>query len=154
LVTDHRRARLAAPRPLPADAAAPEPVADQDAFDVGWRADLLDRTWDALAAAHQTEHAVLLARVNDSDLPSSTLAEQVSARLGRPLTAAAARKALQRAHADFAVLLVQEVARSLDTPTPEALEEELRALDLLRYCRTALTKPGPAVEDRTDAVGR
>jgi hypothetical protein len=33
---------------------------------------------------------------------------------------------------------VEEVARSLGDPTREELEDELRALDLLRYCRAAL----------------
>ena len=45
----------------------------------------------------------------------------------------------------FAALLLEEVARSLETSDPPALEEELRALDLLRYCRSALERR------RTDA---
>src|SRR5437868_1827150 len=67
LATDHHRSRQAGPRSLPPDAAAPETSEDEDAFVAGWRAELLDRTWDALAAAHPTEHAVLLLRVNDPD---------------------------------------------------------------------------------------
>jgi RNA polymerase sigma-70 factor (ECF subfamily) len=144
LVTDYRRGQMAAPRPLPSDAAAPEPAEDEDEFLASWRAELLDRTWDALAAAHPTEHAVLLLRVAEPDLSSGPLAEQVGARLGKPLTAAAARKALQRAHADFAALLVAEVARSLDGPAPADVEAELRELDLFRYCGSATTKQGPA----------
>ncbi len=146
MVTDHRRARTGAPGPLPADVAASADPADgeDDAFLASWRAELLDRTWDALAAAHPTEHAVLLLRVSEPDLTSPALAEQAGARLGRPLTAAAARKALQRAHAHFAGLLVAEVARSLDGPPPADVEAELRDVDLLRYCRSALTERGPA----------
>jgi hypothetical protein len=45
---------------------------------------------------------------------------------------------LHRARKKFAELLVAEVARSLQTPGPEALEQELCALDLLGYCRSAL----------------
>ena len=52
------------------------------------------------------------------------------------------RKALQRAHADFADLLVSEVAHSLDEPTPADVEVELRELDLLRYCRSAIAARG------------
>jgi RNA polymerase sigma-70 factor (ECF subfamily) len=148
LVADHYRARQAAPRPLPADVAAGNDptTADDDPFLASWRAELLDRTWEALAAAHPTEHAVLLARVTEPDLSSSALADLVAARLGKPLTAAAARKALQRAHGHFAELLVAEVAASLKVPddaragNPAELEEELRALDLLRYCGSALAK--------------
>jgi RNA polymerase sigma-70 factor (ECF subfamily) len=138
LIADHHRARAASPGPLLADAAAPSESADEDTFIATWRAELLDRTWDALADRHPTEHAVLLLRVTEPDLPSPQLAEQAGAKLGKPMTAAAARKALQRAHADFAALLVEEVVRSLDDPTTAEVEAELKALDLLRYCRSAV----------------
>jgi RNA polymerase sigma-70 factor (ECF subfamily) len=147
LIADHRRAGRQRPRSLAPDTpgpAPPEPPDDEAAFLASWRAELLDRTWDALAAASPTQHAVLLARVDEPELPSPQLAERVGARLGRPLTAAAARKALQRAHARYAELLVEEVARSLGEPTPAELAEELRALDLLRYCRSVLAQRGPA----------
>jgi RNA polymerase sigma-70 factor (ECF subfamily) len=142
LVTDYRRARLAAPQPLPADAVAPVEADDDDVFLAGWRAELLDRTWEALAAAHPTEHAVLLERVQDPDLTSSDLAGRVAARLGKQFTAAAARKALQRAHANFAGLLIAEISRSLSDPTPANVEAELRETDLYRYCGSALKNLG------------
>ena len=47
-------------------------------------------------------------------------------------------------HGNFAKLLVDEVARTLDEPTPGELESELRALELLRYCQSALPKSNPA----------
>ena len=47
------------------------------------------------------------------------------------------RKSLQRAQAKFADLLLDQVAESLDDPAAD-LEAELRELDLLQYCRTAL----------------
>jgi RNA polymerase sigma-70 factor (ECF subfamily) len=143
LVTDHHRARQRAPGPLPSDVAADSrPINEEDAFLASWRAELLDRTWDALAGSRPTEHAVLMARVADADLTSPALADMAAERLGRPLTAAAARKALQRAHSHFAELLVTEVERSLDGPTHAELEAELRELDLLRYCRSAISRPG------------
>jgi hypothetical protein len=139
LVTDHHRARQGAPAPLPLDmAAASGPSDDEEAFLASWRAELLDRTWDDLAATHPTEHAVLLVRVAEPDMPSSELAERAAERLGRPITAAAARKAMQRAHGHFAELLVAEVRRSLDEPTQTEVEAELRELDLFRYCRSAV----------------
>jgi RNA polymerase sigma-70 factor (ECF subfamily) len=144
LVADYRRARADLPRPLPPDIAAPaaEPAEDDEtAFLAGWRAELLDRTWESLAAVSPTQHAALFLRVSEPDLPSPQLAEQLADRLGKSVTAAAARKALQRSHAHFAELIVQEVARSLEEPTPAEVEAELRELDLLRYCRSALAEP-------------
>jgi len=47
---------------------------------------------------------------------------------------------LQRAHAKFAELLVDEVATSLGTPSREEVAEELRELDLLKYCRSAVER--------------
>jgi hypothetical protein len=48
------------------------------------------------------------------------------------------RKTLQRARAKYAELLVAEVARSMDDPTPDELEQELIDLELLPFCRSAL----------------
>jgi RNA polymerase sigma-70 factor (ECF subfamily) len=143
LVTDHHRARQHRPRPLDPDMpepASPEPPDDEALFLASWRAELLDRTWEALAAVHPTQHAVLLIRVGEPELPSPQIAERVRVRLGRPLTAGAVRKALQRAHAQYAELLVDEVSRSIGAPAPAELEAELRTLDLLRYCRSAVAK--------------
>jgi RNA polymerase sigma-70 factor (ECF subfamily) len=72
------------------------------------------------------------------------MAQQVSARLGRPLTADAVRQALHRAREKFADLLLDEVAQTLGAPTAEQLEEEVLALDLHTYCRPALRRWGRA----------
>ena len=105
-----------------------------------WRAELLDRTWKALAAAQPMYHAVLLFRVENPDVPSPQMAEQLAARLGTPMRPDQVRKALQRSHAKFAELLVDEVATSLGNPSREELAEEVRELDLLKYCRSALER--------------
>lgn len=143
LVTDYQRERQKSPQALPADLSATDTPSDDDPFLASWRAELLDRTWDALADSNPTEHALLLARVANPDLRSAELAAQVGAQLNRPLNAAAARKALQRSHASFAELLVQEVKRTLGMPTLEQLEAELRDLNLLQYCRTAIDRSDP-----------
>ncbi len=103
-------------------------------------AELLDRTWTALAAAQPTYHAVLLFRVENPDVPSPQMAEQLTARLGNPMRPDQVRKALQRSHAKFAELLVDEIASSLGNPSREELAEEVRELDLLKYCRSALER--------------
>ena len=140
LVTDHHRARQAGPAPLAAD--APGPAADSRAepdFAAGWRRDVLDQTWKALAADNPTFHATLLLRIENPDMQSPEMAGRLTAQLGRPMTPENVRKILQRAQAKFADLLLDRVAESLDDPTAD-LEAELRELDLLRYCRTALAR--------------
>ena len=141
LVNDHHRARQAAPKALAPDAAGPnDPAGASEDFEAGWRAELLEQTWKALAAENPTFHATLLLRTEDPDLPSGDMAERLSQQLGRPMTAENVRKTIQRAHTKFADLMLELVAESLDEPTYQALEEELKALDLLRYCRSALER--------------
>jgi len=146
LVTDYHRARQAWPRPLATH--TPEPVTPPSGADgecdflSQWREELLDRTWRALGETSADYRAVLLLRIENPDMPSAEMAERLGAQLGRPLTAAWVRKALQRAHAKFADLLLDEVAVSLEDATREGLEQELRELDLLKYCRSALERRG------------
>jgi RNA polymerase sigma-70 factor (ECF subfamily) len=142
LVNDYHRTRQAQPKNLAAD--APEPAApaesSDDDFLSGWRQALLDRAWEALAADNPGYHATLLLRVNEPDLPSPEMAERLSAQLGKPVTPENVRKMLQRAHGKFAELLLDEVAASLDSPTKEELGDELRTLNLVRYCQSALDR--------------
>lgn len=140
LVNDHHRARQAAPKELAVDAAGPMDESGVENFESGWRSELLEQTWKALAKANPTFHATLLLRIEDPDLPSGDMAERLSQQLGRPMSAENVRKTIQRAHSKFADLLLELVAESLDDPNPKELEEELQAMDLLRYCRSALER--------------
>jgi len=143
LVDDYHTAQRSRPRPLPLDVeAGPEPAGPESGPDflATWRMELLDRTWKALAAAQPTYHAVLLYRVENPEVPSPQMAEQLGARLGTPMRSDQVRKALQRSHAKFAELLVDEVATSLGTPSREEVAEELSELDLLKYCRSVLER--------------
>jgi RNA polymerase sigma factor (sigma-70 family) len=139
LVNDYHRARQAGPRPLAIDAAAPE-MPSEDDFLAGWRQSLLDQTWKVLDEDNAAFHAVLLLRIENPEMPSPEMAERLGAQLGKPMTPENVRKSLQRAHAKFAELLLEQVAQSLDKPTDDDLEAELRAIDLLRYCRSALDR--------------
>jgi DNA-directed RNA polymerase specialized sigma24 family protein len=145
LVDDYHTNRRSRPRPLqhdvPADP-APEFADTEPDFLSTWRSELLERTWISLAAAQPMYHAVLLYRVENPEEPSPQMAEQLGVRLGTPMRADQVRKALQRSHAKFAELLVDEVAASLGTPSRDELTEELRELDLLKYCHSALAKHG------------
>ena len=147
LIADHYKRRMREPRNLPAD--FPEPcvnppsLADSDrAFLASWRDDLLARSWMALAEMERAGgpplYTVLRFRGDHPDLRSPEMAEQLSAKLGKPLTAAGLRQNLHRAREKFAGLLLEEVAHSLDNPTAEQLQQELIDLGLLEYCRPAL----------------
>jgi RNA polymerase sigma-70 factor (ECF subfamily) len=144
LVNDHYRAQQQQPRPFAPDGpeAAVSPQRDPDSdldFLASWREELLERTWAALAQVNAPYHAVLLFRVSNPEMASSQMAEQLSAQLGKPVTAAWVRKTQQRAHDKYAELLIEEVAVSLEQDT-ESLEQELADLDLLRYCKAALRR--------------
>ena len=83
---------------------------------------------------------MLLYRVENPEVASPEMAEQLAARLGTSMRPDQVRKALQRSHAKFAELLVDEVATSLGAPSRDELADELRELDLLKYCRSALER--------------
>jgi RNA polymerase sigma factor (sigma-70 family) len=137
LVNDYHRQRQAKPAALAIDVAAPV-VDDEASFEATWREALLSQTWDALKKAQPAYHAVLQMRVEDEKITSNAMAERLTQLLGKPMTPENVRKALQRAHAKFADLLLDQVAASLREPTNEDLEAELQALDLLKYCRSVL----------------
>jgi len=142
LVTDYHRARQEAPGALSHEAAAPQTpdASDDGTFVANWRQELLERTWRALLEYNETYHAALQLRIENPDMHSPEMAEKLTTRLGKPITAAWVRKSLERAHDKFADLLLDEVAISLETSTKEELEEELKELDLLKYCRAALER--------------
>jgi RNA polymerase sigma-70 factor (ECF subfamily) len=141
LVTDHHRARQQAPGPLAPSVIGGAPAEDDEpSFAANWRQELLERTWQALAEFNPTYHAALHLRIEDPELPSAQMAAQLSEQLGKPISAALVRKSLQRAHDKFADLLLDEVALSLETSSPSEMEQELKELDLLRFCRSALER--------------
>jgi RNA polymerase sigma-70 factor (ECF subfamily) len=154
LVTDYHRSHQQQPRLLSSD--APEPAALPDEgpdtetnFLATWREELLERTWKALAEHNPAYYAVLRFRVDHPDVTSTETAEQLSAHLGKPLTGDWVRKTLQRAHAKYADLLLDEVGFSLGSNDLEALQKELRELDLLKYCRAAVAQRGPVPRSRS-----
>ena len=149
LIVDYQRQRQKRPGALPCDSAflPADESADSrsDAiFLERWREELLDRTWEALAAlerqAGQRYYTVLRWRAEHPDVPVARLAEDLSARGRVPVSEAGVRQTLHRAREKFADLLLEEVARSLQTNDPDRLEQELIDLELLPYCRPALSR--------------
>ena len=88
----------------------------------------------------QPYFTVLRFRAEHPGLSSPKMAEQLAAALGRTWTPEALRQVLHRARQRFAEVLLGEVAGSLSSADPEALENELNDLGLLTYCRSALEK--------------
>jgi RNA polymerase sigma-70 factor (ECF subfamily) len=149
LVQDHYRSQarephmVALPEQVPV-AAPDEATASEQVFHDSWRQELLSRAWKALEQAQaetgQPYYDVLRARVDQPDLSSSQLAEQLSTRLGRPLSSAGVRQLLHRARERFAELLLDDVRQSLEGAPLEQIAEELAELNLLKYCKDVLDR--------------
>src|SRR5262249_15192232 len=140
---DHFRRRARQPAPLPDNLDLPDPALpsaeDDRRFTQSWREELLARAWEALESfqlrTRQPYHAVLRLPVDPPDRRAAEMAGQLGVQLGRALTAAGVRQTLRRARETFGALLRDEVAQTLQEPTPDRLEEELADLGLLQFCR-------------------
>jgi RNA polymerase sigma factor (sigma-70 family) len=146
LISDYRKHERRWPRPLPdgslqADGDATAEESDRQ-FLESWRDELLAHAWAGLADADaqtgQAGYDVLRFRAQHPELRSGEMAEQLTAQLGKPFTAAGVRQILHRARERFANLLLAEVSSSVDSVLREELEAELVDVGLLEYCRPAL----------------
>jgi RNA polymerase sigma factor (sigma-70 family) len=144
LVIDYYRRRQAEPDTLKSGsrdqtAAAPDPDRLEVTFLQEWRQGVLDAAWRELqrveAAGDGQYYTVLRWRATHPDAPMAACADELSARLGKAITAAGVRQTLHRARKRYAELLVEEVARSLGGAPADVVEEELGLLGLLSYCR-------------------
>ena len=143
-----RYLRRKKPQPLTAEQA--DGLQAQDAVPpeerlwlAGWRQCLLDWAWATIESKQRQSpgnwhYTALKLTTDHPEADSKQLAGMV--RADRPLTAAAFRKQLSRARAAFAQALVDEVERTLERPTPEAVLEELAEVGLLEYVRPYLKK--------------
>lgn len=150
-VADHFRQRQKRPQQL--DPSIVQPVArswdreeSERQFTQSWREELLARAWCALAETQQRSelslYAVLRLRTECPEATSEELAQRLNAQLRprRPFSSIHVRKCIERARCRFAELLIDEVRRSLEAPSPEELEQELIELGLMPYCRTVLRR--------------
>jgi RNA polymerase sigma-70 factor (ECF subfamily) len=148
LVADYCKQRRRWPWPLPDDraalVAAPDNTESDRHFDESWRDELLARAWGALADLEATTgqpfYTVLRLRAEHPEIRSPQLAEELAARLGRPISPASVRQTLHRAREKFAALLLDEVTHSLNDPTVDQVQQELAELGLLEYCRPAVAE--------------
>lgn len=124
-----RRTRQSLP-----DQVAEPPIGEAD-FLASWRQELIDRAWRNLPEPFRT---VLKLRLDEPELPAAPLARRLAQLLGKTCTPENLRKMLQRARQQFALLILEDVAHSLERPTRAELEHELRELGLLSYCQSEL----------------
>lgn len=129
--------------PLEVDDLAEHDRAAEEAWDESWRLSILDLAWNALQQ-HERNHpssvayTLLRLRAEHPDESSDELAERLSTQLGKAVRPDALRQKLRRARLQFVDLLITEISRGLDHPTPERIEEELIALNLHEYVRDLL----------------
>lgn len=108
-----------------------------------WRNVVLASVWEALEN-HEREHpgnlahTVLRGLVDHPREDSNQLAARVSKLCGRALQPVAFRKQVSRARRLFAELLVAEITRTLENPTPRKVEEELIDLGVMKYVQPFL----------------
>ncbi len=108
-----------------------------------WHQCIVDTAWRKL---HHLErktpgnlyHTVLRARTVSHDQTDATVAMQLTQTLGREISAVAFRKTLSRARKTFGEFLIEEVAQTINDPTPERVEEELIATGLMTYVSSYL----------------
>lgn len=126
----------------PAAVAPDEPQLGDESFVTNWRQELLARAWEALAEVEsktgQLFHTFLEYRTQNPATSSAQMASLFSKKFGKPLTAQGVRQTLHRARQRFSELLLEEVARSLETRDQSALEQELLDLGLYEYCKDTL----------------
>lgn len=135
-----KSAKLLAPdNPELANLAAPMPGSERQ-LDDNWRDQLLARTWQRLKQSQAHFHDVLRFRVEHPEMESTNMADQLSRQLGKPLSPQGVRQSLHRARVEFANLLIDEIAQTLEEPTPDRVQEELADLNLLEYCGPALDR--------------
>jgi DNA-directed RNA polymerase specialized sigma24 family protein len=110
-------------------------------FIQSWRWEMLAQTLARFQAeAGRTYQVALRLRVEHPKECSAELARRFSARLGKQVSETAYQQVLRRARGQFADMLVAEVAASVPTSDPDAVEAELIELDLLSYCRQAVAR--------------
>jgi RNA polymerase sigma-70 factor (ECF subfamily) len=118
-----------------ASLAAPEPASADREWVEEWRTTLLGQAMEKLEEHERRApdgrlHTVLCLARDHPEADSPTLAALASQRSGKPMSPEAFRKQLSRARALLANLLIDEVRKTLESPTQEMIDDELAALQL------------------------
>jgi hypothetical protein len=106
-----------------------------------WRSNLLNRTWESLKLADEESeislYSVLRLRADDPDLDSAHMAQRISEKSGKVVDVSWTRKRLHFARKKFGELLLEEISQTLESPTRDAVADELQELGLLEYVKEA-----------------
>jgi hypothetical protein len=122
------------------------PIAQTAEFDSCWRTQVLENTWDALAAVERESGCpyfrALRLYSEHPEARSHEIATLLTAELQpeRPFSADGIRQIVHRARSQFSDLLIDEIASSIESGDLDLIEQELATLELLDYCRSALTR--------------
>ncbi len=132
---------------LDLDRVAAEEDDNDECWTVQWRQSVLDLAWKALEQQQQAQpgsmvYTVLRLRTQYPDDSSAELAARLSKKTGQVLRADAVRQKLRRARVQFADLLIAEIAKGLDVPTAEKIQDELADLGLIDLVRALLPDDG------------
>lgn len=134
-----RRPSVQASEARLAELAAPDEAGDA-CWIAEWRRTMLDHALERLEdqerqAPESRLYTVLALTREQPEADSRALAEQAERRTGRPMSPEAFRKQLSRARAALADLLVAEVRRTLEEPSPDRVDAELADLGLLELVK-------------------
>jgi RNA polymerase sigma-70 factor (ECF subfamily) len=145
LAIDYHRRQRTGSQPLGGfEPAVQDPAAGDAEFLTIWQGEILARSLKALAALEQQTgqqlYSVLKLRMDQPHLHSPEMAEQLTAKLGKPVTPGWVRKRLYLAREKLGEILLEEIRQSLDNPSEEEIVQELIELNLLEYCRDALDR--------------
>ncbi len=145
LVSQYRRRnKKQATVSVPLDERAAVPVDQSELqFKESWRDELLARAWAGLVDVHPDFFTVLHCRAVHPDFSAQQLVAELNPQLGRELSIDNMRQILHRARKAYANLLLADVAQTLKHPTVDAVQDELRDLDLLPYFKARRTGAPP-----------
>ncbi len=150
LLREFHRARKARAKLAPLegkDKTSPTPTpltVDEAEFLVLWRKELINRAWDEMeleqSASGPPYFAALWLKSEEPDITAADIAERLRGAGKGDYSPTAVRQLLHRSREIFAEKLLAEVSRSILSDDHDALADELAELDLLTYCRQALTR--------------
>jgi len=108
-----------------------------------WQNSVLGLAWQTLQQYQNSipgnvSYTLLRLRADHPDVDTVNLTERLAEATGRSHRPDAVRQKLRRARLRFAQLLIEEVAASIDDPSPERVEEELADIGLIEYVRDFL----------------
>ncbi|MCA9069092.1 MAG: sigma-70 family RNA polymerase sigma factor [Planctomycetaceae bacterium] len=120
-------------------------------FEWAWKTELLNKAWEALKEKDEQTgrnyFTILQVASDHSELPGRELLELTIQTLDekgllkkQEYAAGTWRKDLSRARLEYAGMLVQEIGRSIDNESLDAIEEEAAACGLLSYCKPVIAR--------------